>query len=302
MTVLAWTGYRPLRRTTLPVPRRIAPAAISVVVPVRNNAPGLARLLHGFAVHASTIGCMPAEIIVVDNHSTPPVTLSARYPFPVSVVVCERLGPAAARNTGAERATGDWILFIDSDCRPTRTTLCGYATERNENVAYAGWVSAQGAGCLAEYYASQSTLNPPAVREGGTSRPEYLVTANCLVSTTAFNAVGCFDQRFTHAGGEDIELAFRLLEAGDLGFCRSSTVLHVFDDGLSGFFRRFVRYGRGNRALSEKYRIDLAPRPFAPVTRAPCHWALALLQLCAMRVGYLAASPRIGSASARDAQ
>ena len=61
------------------------------------------------------------ELILADNSS---VLLAA--PGITVVRAVKEQSPAHARNVGAERATGDWILFLDADCRAPSDLLDAY--------------------------------------------------------------------------------------------------------------------------------------------------------------------------------
>jgi GT2 family glycosyltransferase len=124
---------------------------------------------------------------------------------------------------------------------------------------------------------------PPKVVE---DRPQYLITANALVWREAFHAVGGFDEDFLLAGGEDVDLGFRLSQVGSLSYAPCSIVRHDFTDGYRGFVRRFVRYGRGNRLLATRYQIDLRPRVFRPTVRSGYNWFAALIQFLCLSWGY----------------
>ena len=56
----------------------------------------------------------------------------------------------------------------------------------------------------------------------------------------------------------------------------------------------FVRYGHGNRLLSARYRVDLAPHPFAPCYPSLTNWLLASTQFLALWWGYHTAQPALG--------
>jgi len=61
----------------------------------------------------------PWEVIVVDDGSTQPLPVGLRYwrpPFTFRIMQQLPMGIAAARNAGMRSATGDIILFTDSDC------------------------------------------------------------------------------------------------------------------------------------------------------------------------------------------
>src|SRR5205823_5294772 len=83
-------------------------AAVTLVVPVRNNPEGVARLLDA----TTTI----QRRIVIDDASTVPLPNS-------SVRHYRRLGPAAARNTGWRRVDTPLVAFVDSDVLPAADWL-----------------------------------------------------------------------------------------------------------------------------------------------------------------------------------
>lgn len=267
--------------------RRFRCADVSLILPVKDNQAGLERFLTAlFGTHAPDV--LPREIIVVDNGSSPPISIPGSFTtnnVPVRLLQCRKPGPASARNTGCRAARGRWLLFADSDCEPTASFVSGYANAMNGSIGYAGYVSSLGKDRLSRYYESQDILIPPRVREG---RPQYLITANSLVWRRAFEAVGGFDERFPLAGGEDVDLGFRLSQIGVLSYAPASVVRHDFSDGYAGFVKRFIRYGRGNRKLAGDYRINLRPRPFIPASPKPFNWCAAVAQFLCLSWGYWA--------------
>jgi len=192
-------------------------------------------------------------------------------------------GPASARNIAANYSTGNWLLFIDSDCVVSSHFLEGYQNTLDGSVGYAGNVLSLGTDHLSKYYDSQKILVPP---ENENGRPQYLVTANTLVWKTAFSEIGGFDNRFHIAGGEDIDLAFRLGQLGTLSYASGATVFHDFSDGWIGFVKRFIRYGKGNRYLENLYAIDRSPKKFDPVKYSKFNIFAARAQYFSMALGY----------------
>jgi hypothetical protein len=153
----------------------------------------------------------------------------------------------------------------------------------NGAVAYAGSVRAFGKDPLSRYYDTQGILQPPSDEHG---RPLYLVTANTLVWREAFERVGGFREDFKLAAGEDVDLALRLRDIGTLAYAPSATVLHDFDPDPISFWKRFERYGVGNRQVEELHGLDLSPRPFAPNRESAFNWVAASVQYLAMAKGY----------------
>jgi glycosyltransferase involved in cell wall biosynthesis len=254
---------------------------ISVVIPARDNLRGLARALSSLREHCPAL----REVIVVDSASQDPIraTKSEQQSWPVHVLREEAPGVARARNAGWRAATGTWILFMDSDCLATGKLLDGFVSASNGAVAYAGFVRATNKDALSAYYDAQKTLVPPPTDH---DRPSYLVTANALVWRDALDLVDGFDERFVRAGGEDIDLAYRLIEFGDLSYAPDAHMLHDFEPSLAAFLRRFVRYGRGNKILARKHRRSHRPRPFIPAVHNTVQFAAAGLQYAAMLAGY----------------
>jgi GT2 family glycosyltransferase/uncharacterized LabA/DUF88 family protein len=287
MTFVSSFGIVPAARGSGNAPRTLTLADLSIVVPVRNNSDGVRRLLIA-CLDVFTPQQGPREMLLVDNLSHPPLELPGhvRWGVPIRVLRCSRPGPAAARNLGVGQASGNWVLFLDSDCLPTSSLLSGYQQAMNGAIAYVGIVRAADHDPLSQYYESQGILTPHPVWDRGRERPAYLITANALVWRPTFIQSGGFDERFPFAGGEDIDLGIRLWEVGPLSYAPEALALHRFEPDLRAFVRRFVRYGRGNRLLSSKYQVDLHPQAFAAHQPSLVNQALARLQYLAMSWGY----------------
>ena len=93
-------------------PAHQLPPKFSVIIPVYNSAETLVR-----AVESVLAQTWPAhEIIVVDDGSSDKsLELVRSFDEPVRVIVQTNTGVSAARNRGAEAATGDWLAFLDAD-------------------------------------------------------------------------------------------------------------------------------------------------------------------------------------------
>ena len=86
---------------------------ISVIIPNYNHALYLLDALNSVFRQSY----LPIEVIVVDDVSTDESdAILSSYPHQIVYLKqSERLGAAAARNLGVERATGDYIAFLDAD-------------------------------------------------------------------------------------------------------------------------------------------------------------------------------------------
>ena len=86
----------------------------SVVIPTHNRPEMLRKCVESLG-RGYPQECY--EIIVVDDGSEPPVDLREYgEATKLSVVHQANTGPAGARNSGAWRASGKYLVFIDDDC------------------------------------------------------------------------------------------------------------------------------------------------------------------------------------------
>jgi 4,4'-diaponeurosporenoate glycosyltransferase len=156
----------------LPRGRPPADLRVSVVIPARDEAPRLAGLLA--AVRASEPA--PHEIVVADDGSTDGTAAAARDGGAVLVPVVGEVGwtgKARACWVGAAAATGDVLVFLDADTRPSPGLVPSLAAAA---VASGGVVSAQprhrverpyellSAGCALVTLLGAGTGGPPRAR------------------------------------------------------------------------------------------------------------------------------------------
>ncbi len=290
MTLISRLVFFKEKKTLNKSSDRIKTTNISVVIPVKDNQQGIENYLEQF-FQSHTRDTYPKEIVIVDNNSTPPLKIPSRFNhngIPIKLLHCSSPGPGAARNYGVRHAEGDWILFNDSDCIPTSSLITGYLKADNLSVAYAGNIKSLSGNRLSRYYESQEILIPLKVTdEQGQFVPQYLITANALIYKPAFEEVKGFNEKIKLAGGEDVDLGLKLSQVGKLSYAFDSIALHDFNDGWRGFYKRFVRYGKGNKIVAELWSADLRPRLFRPNERTLFNEFAAKLQFVFLLIGYL---------------
>lgn len=284
--MISQLGFKPTKKDNLISDILTTTEDITIVIPVKNNQNGIDLFLTEF-FKTHTIDNYPKEIIIVDNNSIPSIKINKNFPVPVRLLTCSKIGPASARNSGVCQSKTNWILFTDSDCIPTSSLLTGYMKVQNGSLGYAGNIKAFRQDIFSKYYEQQEILVPPKVYEiPNKPRPDYLITANCLVWRPAFDNVGGFNEAIKIAGGEDIDLGFKLLNIGQLAYALDSIARHNFGNGLRDFRERFIRYGFGNKIISKLYNLELKPKKFKPNKRTSINYFMAFMQYVWLSKGY----------------
>ena len=216
---------------------------ISVVVTTYNRPDALRAVLDGLGAQAD----LDFEVIVADDGSRDDTQAlvertSAAFPVPLAHVWQEDKGfrAGAARNRAAERARGDYLVFLDGDCIPRPDFVA-----RHRALAERGWMVAGNRILLSEAFTATALrerlplhawsarqwsearrrgdinrtlplvdlpLGP--LRKIAASRWQRVRTCNLGVWFDDFRRVRGFDETFEGWGFEDSDLAVRLLNAG----------------------------------------------------------------------------------------
>ncbi len=184
---------------------------LSVVVPFHDN-PGQLELCLA-ALAASSV---EFELICVDDASRDPRASEAAQRATRHCLRLERnSGPAVARNAGAKQASGDVLVFVDSDCVVTPRTLeqmrAALAAEPSAAALFGSYDDSPASpGLVTEY---RNLLHHWTHHNG--PREASTFWAGCgAIRKRVFEAVGGFDERYRRPSIEDIELGMRLRAAG----------------------------------------------------------------------------------------
>ncbi len=231
--------------------------AVSVVVPTRGRRDSVVRLLGALAGQTRR----PAEAVVVvdgDVDGTAGAVASLTTPFPVRVVVHERnRGAAAARNAGAQVATGELLLFLDDDVTPVGDGL----VEEHVAVhrAHASPVAVVGPchpGDVPERASALGVRNWWVDHLGRLSAPGPLAftdlgTGNFSVGRATLEAVGGFRELPRR---EDWELGHRLSRSGiPVVGAPAAGVRHPVETDLAGLLGDRVDEGAGDLLVAEEH-------------------------------------------------
>ncbi|GAA4871979.1 mycofactocin biosynthesis glycosyltransferase MftF [Saccharopolyspora cebuensis] len=243
---------------------RWGPADVAVVIPVRDDTAGAARVADAVAG--------VADVLVVDDGSAAPVPGAAvRHRRP--------RGPAAARNAGWHRTTAPLVAFLDADTAPPPGWLDPLLAQFADPAvaAVAPRVrSLPGRGALARYERARSSLDlgaePGPVRPGG--RIGHVPSAALVVRAEALAEVGGFDESLRF--GEDVDLVWRLVAAGyQVRYEPAAEVGHAPRASWAGWVRQRFAYGTSAAPLARRHGSAVAPVRLSVWSAAA--WAALLL-------------------------
>lgn len=121
---LLWTRYRWARLSSPPIPTRTELPSVSVLIPARNEAGGIAYLLKDLLEQDYPKDLL--EILVIDDHSEDD-TLMVAQALQGQGISCHSLGARSGKKAalalGLELARGQWVVTVDADVRMGRQWL-----------------------------------------------------------------------------------------------------------------------------------------------------------------------------------
>jgi hypothetical protein len=165
---------------------------LSAVIPATDRPPTLGRVLDAVARAASP----PEEVIVIDEP--------------------RHVGPAAARNIGLRRATGDVVVFLDADVEPHADAFArirsAFDDDTGLTAVFGSYDDDPGGGTIVSDF--RNLLHHHVHHEGAGVATTFWAGLGAVRRDALLAADGFDEERFPHASIEDIELGIRLHRAG----------------------------------------------------------------------------------------
>ena len=267
---------------------------VSVVVPVRNGAPWLARVLE--ALLAEDPGGL-YEIIAIDDGSTdesPAILARFNRDSRVRVIDGPCRGATAALNLGIALTQCAVVAQVDQDVIVERgwlTTLRRALEDPRVAAAQGYYVTDPAAPISARVMGLDLEQRYARLADGQT---DHVCTGNTLYRTEALASIGGFDESFGY--GYDNDVSYRLRAAGHaLRLCRDARSQHHWREGLWPYLVQQYGFGYGRLDLVWRHRGRLmgdAVSP-APMMLHPLVLAAGLL---AALVGVTVGRGRMGLA------
>jgi len=255
---------------------------LSLIVPVFNRPAEVEELLDSLC-HQT---CMDFEVILVEDGST--VTCEKQVQQYTSRLKLHYFfksnsGPGQSRNYGSERANGNYMVFLDSDC----VIPPGYVDAVLKKLT-TGYVDAFGgpdrAGThfspmqKAINYAMTSFFTTGGIRGGGEKLDKFYPRSfNMGYSKDVFEKTGGFS---TMRFGEDIDMSLRILKRGfRTALVNDAYVFHKRRSNLNQFFKQVFNSGIARVVLFKKH-----PESLKLVHAFPSLFVLGVLMLTGLAV------------------
>jgi len=250
---------------------------ISFIIPVFNRPDETAELLQSLSLQIDR----DFEVIIVEDGSclsSEAVVDTLRGQLDISYFYKENSGPGPSRNFGCERASGEYVIFLDSDCVLPEAYLetVKERLESNYTDAFGGPDRAHKDFTRLQKainFSMTSFLTTGGIRGGNEKMGKFYPRSfNMGFSKKVFAASGGFSSmRF----GEDVDLSIRIRELGfTTQLIREAFVYHKRRTSLRQFFKQVYNSGIARINLNKRH-----PGTLKLVHSAPALFTLGLLLL-----------------------
>lgn len=229
---------------------------VSVVVPVRNGEATIGTLLE--SLQRVGYDQEKVEVIVVDGNSTDRTReIASRYP--VKLLIEERKGLNAARNTGLRNSRGEIVAFTDADCVVPDNWIAKMV--ENFKDSDIGCVGGNVKGCDDDFLSRYADSTVMHVMRTFKKREaldmiklffSYPAGCNMAFRRKAIEEVGDFDEGLRY-GTDDVELVERVAKAGyKIVLDPDVLILHRHRSTLRKLLKQAFNYGRGGMLLFKR--------------------------------------------------
>ena len=185
----------------------------SIVTPAYNS---LGYLKYTLAsLEKQDIDAGEFEVIVVDDGSSDGTAdYLNNYKGKINlnpVINPQNLGRAKSRNIGIQQSKNELIIFLDSDIE-VNPDFVRLHLEQNKNsgTACVGKVLFHPELKKTRFMKYLDSRGAAKVYKGNEVPGQYFRTTNSSVPKDVLLKIGCFDEHFTHYGGEDTEIGMRI--------------------------------------------------------------------------------------------
>jgi GT2 family glycosyltransferase len=255
--------------------------SFSIVIATFQRRNALSRLLNAIRLQLIEEPELSADLdilVVIDGSTDGSLELceSIKFPVRVKAVWQRNRGRSAARNAGLNHVDAEVVWFVDDDIIPLPGLLRRHREAHEsapDHVLMGPHLTQAPLRGAAPNQAWVDVIYEEMLLSGLVDRADRFSTANASGSTSLFRRVGGFDEGFTDWGGEDVELAQRILRAGYIiRFDPEARAAHCPELSTAQFCANNVSAGR---ALARIVRLHpelletlLPAAPIVPSRRA----------------------------------
>lgn len=183
---------------------------MTIIIPFHRNLQQLAQSLP-----AARRSLPRAEILIAADGAVEDCRPLAAASAARVIIVPGPSGPAVARNRAAAEATGEVLVFVDADVVAAPDSLAGMCQLLDARPDIAAVFGAYDLNPPEPNFFSQyKNLSHACIHEMGNAEAATFWAGLGAIRTDVFRGVGGFDERFRRPSIEDIDLGYRVRQAG----------------------------------------------------------------------------------------
>lgn len=221
--------------------------------------------------HTRALDYPRLEVLVVDDGSSDDTAAIAERVCAgdprMRVLRPAHQGLSAARNTGWQYATGELVVYLDSDAYPTPEWpyYLALGLDGTEVAGVGGPNLPPPGGSVAAEKVARAPGGPVHVLVSD-DRAEHIPGANMAFRRSVLAEVGGFDVVYT-AAGDDVDLCWKVLDrGGEIGFHPAALVWHHRRGSALAYLKQQRGYGRSESLVARRH-----PDRFTPLGTARWH-------------------------------
>ncbi len=255
---------------------------VSLVIPTYQRCASVERLLH--ALNHQSLAADKYEVIVVIDGSTDgtrEMVDQAQTPFSLRCIWQANHGRAAACNCGIRAARGSLVVLLDDDMEPSPHLLDAH------------WNAHLGIprlGVLGAVPIRLEPSSPPVMQFIGAKFNQHLekiaqsgytlnlrdfYSGNFSAQRTVLMEVGLFDENFKIYGNEDLDLSWRLRQAGiQLVFNAEASATQHYEKDFAALARDNIAKGKTSILLAKLHPEVLTEIKLSTYNQESKKWRL----------------------------
>lgn len=154
------------------------------------------------------------------------------------------LGRSGAINVGVKQSKADYVVILDSDCRPISSSVLLpliHAFQSGKDLVF-GKLSSEGEDFWSKYF---RTVAEKREQEFFAGNQAAFTTQYCAVKRDVFEAAGRFSEEYRHYGFEDRDLILRLSAiCNTVAYVPESAVFHDDEPSLQAVCQKMFIAGK----------------------------------------------------------